>query len=233
MRKVAPVVISSVIAAFLVWIALGGDKAVIVGANRGVIEMPAPYEDCEMASPTSTLILSFTTYLPMVSKAPGPLTQTLQTHYLLVENWFQIKEGENCQSSCIDFPMYYFDPVSGVLRVYRAFPAFILGTEDIGFIGRGVGVSTIDGCGGASSRLYKFQEMPFTLDTMTLHTVSLTGTVEVDYEGELVSLQPNEVWIVSQTVSETTTSDGLPCVFTTTHRITNYAFQERDKIIYP
>jgi len=217
----------------LLWLAFSENRVTLVEADRPAIESHSFYAVQELMSPTSTLILSFTTYLPMVSRAPVPLTQTLQSHYLWVENWLQVEEGENCQSPCIDFSIYYFDPASGVLRVYRAFPAFILEADDIGFIGQGVGVSSIDGCGGASNRLYKFQEMPFALDTMTLHTVSLTGTVKIEYEGELVSLQPNEAWLVSQTVSETTTSDGLPCVFTTTHRITNYAFQERDKIVYP
>jgi len=108
-----------------------------------------------------------------------------------------------------------------------AFGNPVLDDDDIGYIGSDLSLHGA-GC-GASSGLSTVQSLPFSPDgTTTLHHVDETGATILEREGETIALDAGEAWVSD----EETTIPYAGCVVTTTHHITNYAFQDRDKIIY-
>jgi len=137
--------------------------------------------------------------------------------------------GVNCAGECIDFPTYYFNPQSGGLTVYLPGSALVLDEDDIGYIGSGESRGGV-GC-GAISDLIKIQSCPLSIDGITLRYVDETGTITLEHESEVIVLEAGEVWASDE---ETGIWDwlGAGCVVTSTHYITNYAFQDRDQITY-
>ena len=83
---------------------------------------------------------------------------------------------------------------------------------------------------GASSHLIRIQWCPWPEDGITLRYVDEAGTVTLEREGEVIVLEADEAWVSDE---ETEVWDWMnpECVVTSTHYITNYAFQDRDKII--
>ena len=103
----------------------------------------------------------------------------------------------------------------------------MLDDDDIGYIGSG---ESLDGlCGGVCSQLIRIQSCPVTEDGITLRYADETGTVTLEREGEEIVLGAGEAWVSDEEVEVWDWMDP-GCVVTSTHRITNYAFQERDKI---
>jgi len=171
-------------------------------------------------------------YLPIVRKSFPPLIQVPEGKYQFVEYWTHSVMGDGCQRLCIDFPTYGFDPQTGWLNISSAFypsPTLMLDEDDIGYFGRGTSLGGV-GC-GASSDLTIVRAFPFSSDDITLRYVDLTGILTLQRGGELISLEADEAW-TSAEEAEVWDWLGVDCVVTSTHRITNYAFEDRDKIVY-
>jgi len=79
--------------------------------------------------------------------------------------------------------------------------------------------------------LTKIQQCPSSEDDITLHYVDETGAITVEREDKVIVLEPHEVWVSDEEV-ETWDWLGAGCVVTSTCYITNYAFQDRVKIVY-
>ncbi len=178
---------------------------------------------------TGTLTLSHKIYLPFESKNFPSLIQVPQGKYLLVEYWTRHILGVHCPGICIDFPTYYFDIQSGELVIQPiGSPNPALGDDDIGYVGSGISVGGT-GC-GAYSVLTTVQACPFSRNGITLYDVDEAGTASLGRAGQMIVLKAGETWLEEEV--EVWESDHPECVVTSTHRITNYAFQDRDKIIY-
>ena len=204
-----------------------GDRAVAHVADEPP-DLP-PQESASALSLSDTPTLTHPVYLPALRKATLPLTETLKTRYLFVETWTHQHGDENCGPPIfIDFPTYSFHPPSGVLNVYYGNP--VLEKDDVGYVGSGDSLSGGLG-GGASSYLTTFETCPFTRSEIVLRAFDATGTVFLERAGEAITLTAGTEWI-SRTVAAYKDPVTRGCVVTTTHRITNYAFQERDTIEY-
>jgi hypothetical protein len=203
---------------------LGSDGGVTagIGAARGSPPTlsPPPVIATETFTPTVQI------YLPCAYKNFPLIIHVPEGEYLFVEYWTHSVMGVDCPGLCIDFPAYHFDPQSGELTMYSPDPP-LLSDDDIGYIGSGESLEGL--CGGACSRLTTIQSCPVTEDGITLSYVDGTGTVTLEREGEEIVLEAGEAWISDEEV-EDWDSMYPGCVVTSTHRITNYAFQERDKI---
>lgn len=162
-------------------------------------------------------------FLPFIRRDPPPITETLETKYLLVEHWGFVESSAGCASAVNSLPVYSFDPGNGVLTIYPPNPAFVLQPGDIGYIGSGASSEF-----HYANYLSKFQEIPHSAGGITLTTLADDGTVCLVYAGEAITLGPEATWITT-TVAQ---PEIDTCIVTTTHRITNYAFQDRDKIVY-
>ena len=66
---------------------------------------------------------------------------------------------------------------------------------------------------------------------MTLRYVDDSGAVTLDREGEPIFLEADQTW-TSEEETETWDWMSAECVVTSTHHITNFAFQDRGKIVY-
>jgi hypothetical protein len=186
-------------------------------------------ESAPTLSLSDTPTLTHHIYLPSFRKATLPLTETLKTRYLLVEYWIHKHGDENCGPPvCVDFPAYSFHPSSGVLTVYRSNPA--LEKVDVGYVGSGVSIGGGLG-GGVVSHLMTFATCPFTSSDIVLHAFDATGTVFLERADQAFTLTAGTEWI-SRTVAVYENPAAPDCTVTTTHRIANYAFQQRDKIEY-
>lgn len=95
----------------------------------------------------------------------------------------------------------------------------MLADDDIGYWGSGQSLS--GGGHGTCSGLTRIQ----------LQYVDEAGTITVQRGNETIVLEAYEAWLSDE---ETEIWDwmGEDCVVTSTHRMTNYAFQDRDKIIH-
>lgn len=173
---------------------------------------------------SSTSPITYYAYLPSIGRNIPPLTQTLKSKYLFVERWGIVESNEHCDSNALSLPIYSFDPYNGILIIYPANPELKLQASDIGYIGHGIGAG-----GYYANNLGRFHDIPFSAGGLTLTTVCDDGTVSLEYASESITLESGGKWI-SSTVSQP--SGNGACVITTTQRITNYAFQNRDKIIY-
>jgi hypothetical protein len=163
-------------------------------------------------------------HLPVIYNTP-PITEILKTKYLFVEHWVHKEYSQDCPWPALtSIPVYSFDPENGVLTIYPPNPDFILQADDIGYIGAGA-----SGSHWFANYLYRFQETPFLVGEMTLHALDNAGFASLEYLGAVITLAPGASWI-SSTVSQTSTIST--CFVTNTDRITNYAFQRRDRIEY-
>lgn len=181
---------------------------------------------------TEVLTLTHWVYLPFACRNFPPLIQVPEGKYLFVEYWTHHVLGANCEGQCIDFPAYHFDPQSGELTIYATDPpepALVLDDDDVGYIGRGISLGGVGG--GANNSLTKIQQSPSSEDGITLHYVDETGVITLEHDGEVIVLGADEVWASDEGI-ETWDWLGAECVVTSTHYITNYAFQNRDEIIY-
>ena len=157
--------------------------------------------------------------------------QEPEGQYQFVEYWTHRVLGRGCSPLCIDFPTYNFYPPSGALVIYFAAftsPTLALDDDDIGYFGSGTSLSGA-GC-GASSGLTKIRAYPFSQDGITLHSVDPTGTLTLLREGELILLGADEAWRREEV--EVWDALDADCVVTSTYRITNYGFEDRDKIVF-
>ena len=171
-------------------------------------------------------------YLPFVGQNFPPVVQVPADEYLLVEYWTHSVLGAECAAQFISFPGYHFAVQSGTLAVYTTDPpepALVLGEGEIGYIGNGVSLGGVGG--GSNSGLTKFQRLPVSQGGITLHYVDESGGINLERQGEMMYLQPGEAWTSDEEV-ETWDWLGAGCIVTSTHRITNYAFQDRAKIVY-
>ena len=217
---VASVVITPIV---LISLLLGSDGRVTagIGAVRDTPTQASPSTGRVTETLTPTYI-----YLPLVCRNFPLVIQVPEGKYLFVEYWTHSVLGVNCPILCIDFPTYHFDPQSGELTTYTTNPPLL--DDDVGYIGSG---ESLGGVGmGASSHLIRIQWCPWPEDGITLRYVDEAGTVTLEREGEVIVLEANETWVSDE---ETEVWDGMEpeCVVTSTHYITNYAFQDRDKII--
>jgi hypothetical protein len=164
-------------------------------------------------------------YVPLIVRTFLPLTETLKTRYLFVEHWRHIESSEDCPwPTLTSIPVYSFHRDSEVLIVYPPDPELRLQADDIGYIGEGASSGYL-----FANFLYRVQQTPFSVGEMTLNDVDDAGSISLEYAGRAIALAPTESWIFT-TISQTT--DITTCVVTTTDRISNYAFQRRDKIEY-
>jgi len=163
--------------------------------------------------------------MPLIVRTYLPLTETLKTRYLFVEHWRHIERSEDCPwPTLTSIPVYSFHRDSGVLIIYPPDPELRLQADDIGYIGVGASSGYL-----FTNFLYRIQQAPFSVGEMTLNDVDDAGSISLEYAGGAITLDPTESWIFT-TISQT--ADINTCVMTTTDRITNYAFQRRDKIEY-
>ena len=198
----------------------------VIGAHDGIEQECLDTYPVQAVSPSSeTLILTHSVYLPLVGKTSPPLTETLKSKYVLVEHNTSVKYSEDCSLvALVSLPVYYYDSGSGILTIYPSGSELKLQTDDMGYVGRWIG-----GGGYYANYLNRFQTVPYEGNSLTLNAVSDDGTVSIDYMTTTITLPSNTDW-VSQTVSYE--SDQPECVMTYTNHIINYAFQERDKIVY-
>jgi hypothetical protein len=221
---------SIIIPGALVALLLGYSDQVAAGADV------ARSVSARFSSPAVALTPTFTAshwvYLPFAgADFPRPI-RVPEGEYLLVEYWEHNVLGASCEGLCIDFPTYGFDPQSGELFFYASNspdPALVLGDDDAGYVGSG---ESLGGAGyGASSGLTKISSCPLSQDGVTLRHVSEGGTVTLERQGQTIILAPGETWVSEEQV-EVWDWMNPACVVTSTQRLTNYGFQDRDKIVY-
>jgi hypothetical protein len=230
MRRLVPFV-GVLILIVIIELFLGNDgevKAVSDTMGEGSLQSSS-----SMVKVSETLTLSYHIYLPSTCRNFPPVIQMPEGEYLFVEYWTHSALGEDCAGQCIDFPAYLFDPQSGELTIYTTDPpepALVLNDGEIGYIGSGLSLGGV-GC-GVNSSLAKIQHCPLSQDGITLRYVDESGVAILERQGETVVLKPGEVWVSDE---ETEIWDwlGAGCIVTSTHYISNYAFQDRDKIVYP
>ncbi len=193
----------------------------MVGASDAVELGQSEADSCL----TETLLFTRSLYLPLVGKNWQSLTETLKTKYVFVETHTVVDYDEKCGLAAVNsLPIFSFNPYDGILTVYSTSPFHKLEPDDMGYLGQWVA-----GGGYYANNLQKFHAVPFSADGLTLNTVQDDGTVSLEYLTTTITLAPQMEWL-TRTVSQ---RPGTPtCIFTRTERITNYAFQERSKIVY-
>jgi hypothetical protein len=228
-RRLVPIA-SAVIFVVIIGLFLSGYGKAKAGSNA-VVHLPAQHPSTIRAS--ETLTLPPQAYLPLVCENYPPVIQVPEGEYLLVEYWTHSVLGANCEGLCIDFPAYSFNPQSGVLTIYPPDSSLVLADDEIGYVGSGESLSGVGS--GACSDLTKIQQCPLTTcgagADIALRYVDETGTTTLEREGEVITLEPGETWVSAEEI-EVWDWNGEGCVVTCTHYIANYAFQDRDKIIY-
>jgi len=106
---------------------------------------------------SETFPLTYHVFLPIVGRDPLPITETLKSKYLFVEHWATVERSEQCSyEGLASLPTYSFSPLDGKLTIYVSSPELKLQTDDVGYIGCGVG-----GGGYYANYLYKFRNVPF------------------------------------------------------------------------
>lgn len=170
-------------------------------------------------------------YLPLVSDSSSAI-HIPEGMYQFIEFWRHSVLGEGCSPLAIDFPTYFFDSHSGELFIdARAYPTttMALGDDDYGYFGSG---ASLGGVGqGAYSGLFIIHAYPFSKEGITLRRVDETGAVTLEREGTVMVLAADEAWTSDEEI-KTWTDLGVECVVTTTHRISNYGFEDREKIVF-
>ena len=190
----------------------------------GVAEETRPFD----VGVTDLFTPTFFVYLPFAARNFPLLVHVPEGEYLLVEYWTHSVLGANCARECIDFSIYHFDPQSGELTIYPPEPALMLADADIGYVGNGTSLGGVGG--GANSSLTNIRQIPLSKGDVTLRDVDEFRGVTVEREGDIITLEPGAAWASGETV-ESWDWLGAGCVVTSTSYITNYAFQDRDKII--
>jgi len=220
-------VASVVIPITLIGLLLSSDGGVTPGS--GEVRDMSSQSSSSAVRTTEPLTLTEQIYLSFACRDFPPVIHVPDGEYLLVEYWTHSVLGVNCAGLCIDFPTYHFNPQSGELTVYLPESALVLDEDDIGYIGSGESLGGV-GC-GATSHLTRTQSCPSSIDGTTLHYVDETGTITLEHESEVIVLEAGEAWM-SDEKTEVWDWLGTGCVVTSTDYITNYAFQDRDKITY-
>jgi len=203
-------------------------------ASRGVADglRAASFPASSTLEATAPLTLTNHVYLPLACRNCPPVAQVPEGKYLFVEYWTHSVLGAGCESLCIDFPGYAFEPHSGELTIYTTDPpepALMLGEDEIGYLGTGQSLMG-SGC-GASSSLSKVPAFPFSGDDITLRDVDEAGVTTLERQDETLVLQPGEAWVSDEQV-EIWDWLGAGRVVTSTHHIINHAYQDRDQIQY-
>jgi hypothetical protein len=160
----------------------------------------------------------FRIFLPRVTSPP---TANL---YLFVERWLTSDLGPGCQPTHVDGPVYGFAPASGRLHVWNEETPRLEET-DLGYYGAGIQLSGM-GSGGGSG-LTRIVNLTFKQDDVEIVSADQWGTIAIRLGAETIDLAPG-----SERRWQTVESDDPPCVITTTHRISNFGFQDRAKIEY-
>lgn len=212
--------VSVVVATVVVELILGNDGGVT--ADIGVVRDAPPQFSIASIKATKAFTPTDYVYLPVVCDNFPPIIHVPEGKYLFVEHWTHSVLGEECASICIDFPAYYFDWQSGKLATtYSPESALVLSEDDVGYIGSGESL----GGGGAVGELTKIERCPLSKGDITLHYVDEAGTVTLERKNETIVLEAGEDWVSDEEV-EIWEWLGAGCVATSTHRITNYAFQD-------
>lgn len=175
--------------------------------------------------PTAETTVAQKIYLPLVQKVSPPLSDVLKEKYLLVEHWTAEEWGDECPRLIIDFSTYYFNSQTGDLFI--TINPVLLPTN-MGYLG--YGISLVGAGGGVNSRLSRVEAIPYEGGDATLQAVAASGQITMTHQNEVIILQPGTGWVSSPVVESGVI--GIPqCVITTTHRLTNYGFQERRQIV--
>ena len=199
--------------------------------------------------PTLAATAAPTLVPPTPTSAPpvAGVSQPADGKYLFVE-LADVTDGTGkLPALAIDFPMYRFDPASGILRPFAAYQVakFSLSATDWGFIGSISVRRGAAGTGGAGD-LVRIGSLPASagifivpgvksdgnLDgraaPVRLTAVSPEGTLEVTIDGERAVLAAGQQWSHSMTFDVATDKYKGQYMVTTTLR--NYGWQERAKI---
>ncbi|MCB0163712.1 MAG: hypothetical protein KDI79_05770 [Anaerolineae bacterium] len=188
-------------------------------ATRPVVDRSPRFE------PTIEIMATQNIYLPLVQKISPPLNETLKEKYLLVEHWTTEEWSSGCPGLIIDFPTYYFDTQTGDLFI-TVNP--VLMSTNMGYMG--YGTSLTGASGGINSNLARFEAAPYTVSDTTLHAVTASGQITMTHKNEAIVLLPGTNWVSPPIIDSG--AMGIPeCVITATHRLTNYGFQERSRIV--
>lgn len=191
-------------------------------ATAGVTPTDPPTPD---VSPTPEP--RFTVWLPLAhdrsAASPPPTPVPPEHRYLFLEHWRHEEWGPGCPGLMIDFPMYGFDPETGVLRAL-AQPRLQPG--DLGYYGSGRSLTGVGG--GAASGLDRIEALPFASEALRLTAVSEGGVATIERDGDVLAMEPGaeRQWSFVESRHEP------GCVITATVRITNFGFQDRRKIEY-
>jgi hypothetical protein len=196
---------------------------------------PSATPSAEGVTATSTAKTPATGGTPATATATHSLTPTPSAtptvtstalpmaRYLLIEQWTNDERGPRCRGLQVDFPMYFFDPASGVLETYAQPP---LEPADIGYFGQGNSITGMGG--GAASGLSRIEELPFAGRDVELRAVDEAGHTTLVRNRETIMLEPGgeKRW------QWTSRPEEPGCVVTTTLRVTNFGYQDRSKIVY-
>lgn len=189
---------------------------------------------------TPSPIATWQVYLPVLVHSPAQATPTIAvtvtpTHtplanYVLVESWQHRFYADACGDILLDFRVYEFQPQDGSLSIYAFLTGknLTLNPDDFGYIGNGF---SLGGAGsGVNSDLTKFRAYPVKLNKKTtLKRIDEAGMITLDYQDEVMQLEANSRWVISETVKQPNPANKN-CIVTTTHYIDNHAFQRRAKI---
>lgn len=128
----------------------------------------------------------------------------------------------------IDFPTYWFNATTGVLRVWEALGNSRLEPEDVGYYASGADATGM--VVGTASGLLRIESLPkaFDGDRVSIASVDDSGGAVLTYAGEELELAAggSRQWRTVDTWREP------ECVVTDTVRITNFGYQDRAKIEY-
>lgn len=178
------------------------------------------YRTVESQRPVTLTVSGSTLWLPFAQEDSASLAD----RYLFVERWLTSDFGPGCEPIHIDRFGYRFVPASGYLRVWSA-DTLRLEESDFGYYGAGTQMSGMGA--GEGSGLSRMVNLPFKGDDLVIVSADEWGAIAVDFEGETIDLAPG-----SERRWQSVESDYPPCVVTTTHRISNFGYQDRSKIDY-
>ncbi len=151
--------------------------------------------------------------------------------YLFVEYWDNTGGQEIVAGKChqleIDFPNYTFDTQTQKLKGLFNWGLVRPPNSVKGFFGRGQSLQ-----GKAGGGIYSFLEpiiglphQPLYPNRLIINGVNKDGTIVVEIEGHIETLEPNKSWGMS------VASEATPgCQLTTTKRFTNYGLLEKSQI---
>lgn len=153
-------------------------------------------------------------------------------NYLFVEHLVltdgELVSGPERPPLMIDFPTYYFDADSGILRGVVDFKI----NDDLQIVlGSGSCLSGQAG-GGCGTGLNGITSIPYKRGNFDLLKIDENGKIIFEYEGEAYSLNAGEDWKSETSFNDTAMVNGEKSIVNKTViiRISNFGFQEKSKI---